>query len=454
MSSITNGRTGFLRGPDHAKDVFGLGNEALFINNPKTKFEHFVKFNITEDEEVKKFHNEAFTSKDFSYVAALAKSVQYPNIQFESEVANQYNKKRHYYRTIQYDPITIVLHDVADGKTLDFWKMYYNYYFKNGHHNKAKVGGSISNPGNSVIGTGGKLSTVSQSDFSPISDSIVTNSNEHDAYGLNLHNAQSELLSSIEIIFARGKKFEKVVLINPKISAFSHDTFSYEDTSGLMEITLTFVYETVIYDKIRSFSSIGTSLSASEPRRLKIKPPNINVKSNKSPQSSSTSVGKSLTELTASATPKIPSAAPPGPPTLGQKIAANVQKSFGPLSKKISSDLIKNVKQGVKTGNFVLSPNPADTVRQTAKNVGRNQSNIVIGTAEKSATSIATERFNEAIKPSVDKAANASALAIKNIIETGSSKVSSIIESFNDKGQDGADDDIPAPPGPPTPGIN
>src|SRR5262249_40613553 len=45
---------------------------------------------------------------------------------------NQYNRKRLSQTKIMNEPVKIVFHDVADGKTLKFWEMYYRYYFQDG----------------------------------------------------------------------------------------------------------------------------------------------------------------------------------------------------------------------------------------------------------------------------------------------------------------------------------
>ena len=37
---------------------------------------------------------------------------------------------------VMFEPIKMVFHDVADGKTLKFWDMYYRYYFADGFEAK------------------------------------------------------------------------------------------------------------------------------------------------------------------------------------------------------------------------------------------------------------------------------------------------------------------------------
>lgn len=462
MSSITAGKTGYVRGPSHAQDIFGLENDALFINNPKTKFEHFVRFNIGEGD-AKEFFDKTYPSiKEFKYVAALVKSATYPNISFKTELANQYNKKRHYYTTIEYQPITVVFHDVADGKSLKFWKMYYQYHFKNGQHNKTKVGDTADDVNRPVFGNDGKLQNMPrQSDFIEKDGMIVNDSATHDMYGLNLHNVNSNLLSSIELFFARGEKYERVVIVNPTISSFAHDTFSYEDTTGLMQITMTFEYETVIYDQLRTKPTLGSdntdgvaTLSKSTVRSLpNITTPTVNTSDSAVPSTSNVSVGGKTAAENQLENPAKISNAPSGPPTLGQQIAANVQGSFGSLGKQLSSDLINSVKTGFKTGNFKLTPNPLDTVKSVGKNVLTSQANNVVNTLGTQMAVNAIGGLASALNPIVGLASNATAFVSEGATDiangiTGSvndvansafssaaSGVSSLVDAANNIGQ-------------------
>lgn len=443
MSSITDGKTGYVRGPSHATDVFGLGNEALFINNPKTKFEHFVRFNINQRGEAGEFFKKTYPGDEFKYVAALAKSVTYPNITLRTELANQYNKKRHYHTGIDYQPVTVIFHDVADGKSLDFWKMYYQYNFKNGHPEKLKVGDNIDNgvaSSRSIFAADGKLQTMPlQSDFLTLDNrsNIIPNTSTHDTYGLNLHNVNTNLLSSIELIFSRAKQYEKVVLVNPTISSFAHDTFNYEDTTGLMTITMTFEYETVIYDQVRPMTSIDSSgaVSKSIARSLPlVKTPNINLKQSAVPTASNVSVGKKTQAALAEENPLAPpltATAPSGPPTLGQRIAANVQGSFGPLGSQLSKDLVNSVKTGLKTGNFKLTPNPLDTIKTVGTNVLNNQVGIVTGALEGQATQLAINGLASVLTPVIGLASNATAFLAEGATNIAGGIAGSVTEVAN-----------------------
>jgi hypothetical protein len=189
---------------------------------------------------------------------------------------NQYNRKRLSQSKINYEPIKMVFHDVADGKTLKFWDMYYRYYFGDGNEpgwNMAKqtqqknktfsieqfipqINPAItglpaavrdlfsSNAKNNALSPNNTLG-----DKAAIQNIVQDTLNNHN-FGFNLPQVQDvrNLIQSIDIYQVHGGRFNQVTLVNPRIAAFTHDTLAYAVGDRTMELTLAFEYEYAYYN--------------------------------------------------------------------------------------------------------------------------------------------------------------------------------------------------------------
>ena len=295
----------YLRDSRHSRYDFGQNGEYFLRNVPRQKFNYFIKIDLDTNIRVmgpdsppivRKF----FTSAEELLLIPLAKSVSLPGVNITTETLNEYNKKTIINTGIKFTPITLEFHDVVDGKTLRFWELYYETYFKNGRnislqgpptYPKQKTpksrgaidmgkdilfGGSdivkstvkseipsfmpgkdlTNNRINSII-TGEitrlhKLSGLGepiQSMF-PNGDGFYSNIKH---YGMNLDttltvNWTENLIRSISIYMVNSSAYSKVIMINPKITSFAHDTLSYESKSDLVKMTMTFEYENLLYD--------------------------------------------------------------------------------------------------------------------------------------------------------------------------------------------------------------
>jgi hypothetical protein len=172
----------------------------------------------------------------------VVKSAQLPKYTFDTAVLNQYNRKRIVQTKIKYDPIQITFHDDNSNMITNLWNNYYTYYYKDGLQtdivgpNAGSQGeGGVNFPdintrtqyNNSIAGYDdwgyiGESKNVSSGIKAPFFRAI-------NIYGFNQHN------------------FTLYRLINPMISSFSHDTYDYKETGGVMEHQMTIEYETVQY---------------------------------------------------------------------------------------------------------------------------------------------------------------------------------------------------------------
>jgi len=411
--------SGILRGPDHASKIFGLNQNTLFLNNPKTKFEHFIRFNINSNPWAQSHFSTYFVQSDYDHIAALVKSATYPSVEITTQTANQYNKKRNYYTSISYKPITVTMHDVADGKTLRFWQMYYSYYFRNGHHSTA------SNLDRAIEGTD-PVKTPTATDFISLDDDpaagIVLDSETHDTYGLNIQHAGADLLNSIELFYSRAGKYSKVVLVNPKISSFEHDEFNYEETGGLMTITLTIEYETVLYDEMPR--------DLKDTNDIRQQPGNTNL-----------TRGLKAPELPETGSPAFPSHTGsvaffneddrPANEAIASESSERKAEEQGPFSgvfDNLGNDISSAIQRGITTGDFSLKPNPIDSVKNVANNVINNVKGNAIGAISNSSGS-AVGQVAGTITAPITSAANTVASGINSAVGSVTGTIGSAVNT-------------------------
>lgn len=255
----------FLRDSRHAANAYGLNKSDLSNGTPRHKFEFFVKikFNTQLNDFVRAFLKE----NDQDIVHTMIKTVTMPSMNIDTEVLNQYNKKRISQTRIDYNPISITFHDSVEGRTLRLWEMYYEYYFRDGLANE-KINAGTDKPLSffdafvgAFTGTGGTTLTRNPSEFTNdiIKDKFVDN------YGYNLQRVgnQKYLIEAIEIYQIHGGKFSRTDIIRPRVTGFTHDTLDYEDSSGLVEMKLDFEYEGVVY------ANVNEKLSSEELERFR-----------------------------------------------------------------------------------------------------------------------------------------------------------------------------------------
>lgn len=277
FTSLTGAGFYYTKSPRHATYNFNQDAQSLYRNQPRVPFEYYVNINLNQVGTAKAFVAKFFNSADLSQIAPLVKSVEMPSMKIGTDALNQYNRKRLSQSTISYEPIKMVFHDVADGKTLKFWEMYYRYYFadgfeparnapKNVQTNSSsmsvetlisnltpKLNSNLANLPASVVSMfSGKKASATATNTSgekSVLQNIVSNQLDNHNFGYNLPQVQNErnLIESIEIFQVHGGRYNSVTIVNPKISAFTHDVLSYAVGDKTLELTFTLDYEYAFY---------------------------------------------------------------------------------------------------------------------------------------------------------------------------------------------------------------
>jgi hypothetical protein len=263
----------------HASYNFNQDSNALYRNQPRFPFEYYIDIKINRDGSSGDFFSKFYNNASWGQVQPLVKTVEMPAFKIQTDPLNQYNRKRLSQTRIDFEPVKVVFHDVADGKTLKFWEMYYRYYFQDGNEpgknepvqqtgkpgamttesflknitpsfnpNLANLPDSVKNLFSGQKFPGVNSSTTGNGSKDKL-ENIVTDVMDNHKFGFNLETVQNvrNLIGAIDIYQVHGGRFNQVTLVNPRIASFSHDTLNYATGDKTLELTFTFEYEYAYY---------------------------------------------------------------------------------------------------------------------------------------------------------------------------------------------------------------
>jgi len=221
FEDVVDGFTGtdYLKDFTHASKLMRSDAFALAPNN---KFLFHVYFTL----------NVPGVSNDNGLVGALVKSVALPSFDLATEEVVQYNRKRNVPTRINYRPVTIKFHDDASDTVRSMWHNYYKFYFSDTDYNYDPSDGNTS---------------------AYTRRNIYDNLINEDTWGVSTKNNQGgykpAFFKDITIYGMSRKNFVTYTLINPVITEWTHDTYDYEQSAGVMEHTMTLKYEAVKYGR-------------------------------------------------------------------------------------------------------------------------------------------------------------------------------------------------------------
>ena len=160
---------------------------------------------------------------DTKTISVLVKSASLPNIKFETETLNQYNRKRLVPTKVTYDPISITLHDDVANHVRNLWIDYHSY---------------MSNDPN-----------WSEANYQP---SVYVNE-QNLAYGLDGPSAASAthqpLLRSLRVYSMGNHQQSEMHFINPVITGVNFSDHDYAAGAETMQIELDIDYESILYER-------------------------------------------------------------------------------------------------------------------------------------------------------------------------------------------------------------
>ena len=182
---------------------------------PRHKFLYYVVFDINPSS-----HNAtSFTSKHSQEVALLCKTADLPKFNFETVSKNQYNRKKLLYKSMNYEPVNITLHDDNNGIVSAMWAIYYAAYIQD--------------------------RKLPLNAFEDLHYRSAGTSFDGYRYGLD-NDKRYDFFRSISIYTMSRSRFNGYTLVNPRIQSWNHGNVDYAD-GGVMESAMTIQYESVQY---------------------------------------------------------------------------------------------------------------------------------------------------------------------------------------------------------------
>ena len=225
----------YLRDYTHASKAFRTN---AYQNSPKFKFLFHVAFEINPA---------AYPAGTGVNFGLNVKTIKLPSYTFDTHQLNQYNRKRVVQTKIKYDNVEISFHDDNGNTIRNMWKAYYQYYYADSNNPRITQGSTIINDTEGKAG-GPANNYHARTLYTP---SITGDENwgyTGEPAGTVPGGNKIPFFKTIKIFGFNQHKYVCYVLVNPMITRFGHDTYSYAEGNGTMENTMTLDYETVVYD--------------------------------------------------------------------------------------------------------------------------------------------------------------------------------------------------------------
>ena len=231
-----------LRDYSHASRVF---RTAGYENTPRFKFLFHVYFNINPA--VLQSYKDLYSLSELRTLGLLVKTIALPKFKMATEVLNQYNRKRIVQKKIEYEPVTVEMHDDGGDLIRNMWYNYFSYYYKDPTQQYGSQ--PTTNGANGVNSSRAAGFDYNSRDIYAANRQVNDWGYVGEAYSDNnkSDSGKAPFFSDISIYGFDQHKFVQYVLINPLISSWEHDVYDYSEDAGIMKNTMSIQYETVKY---------------------------------------------------------------------------------------------------------------------------------------------------------------------------------------------------------------
>ena len=197
-----------------------------FKHAPKTKFLYHVTFHLSSRAK----GMVPGVDQHINEVGMLVRSADLPRYTAKVSTLNMYNRKKNVQTNIEYNPVTIIMHDDNYGITSQLLEGYYKYYYADGKYRPDSGAYGNSRGGDNVY----KGASYNSYQF-----------------GMDNEIAVVPYFEKIEIAQMARKYFNRYTLIRPILTDWSHDTVDNSMGDGIMENKITVGYDGVFYDQGR-----------------------------------------------------------------------------------------------------------------------------------------------------------------------------------------------------------
>jgi len=200
-----------IRDFQHASRTF---IDSLYRLSPKlsTLFHVFIDLNeIVQTDQISQIE-----------IGLMAKQIQLPRFNVQTKTHNSYNRKMVQQERINYDPVGITFHDDSADQVVNFWKNYYQYYYRDSDY--------LANEETYRYDSKYQQRQQQAWGYSPVKN-----------------DGNQNYIKAIRIYSLHQKRFTSYNLIRPTITSFAHGQLVAGDYAPL-EHTMQVQYEAMLYD--------------------------------------------------------------------------------------------------------------------------------------------------------------------------------------------------------------
>jgi hypothetical protein len=225
LSSVLS--EGWMRDQQHASRLYRQDN--LYDLAPKTTWIYYVSFKINPA--ITKYLDPSWYTRYVTnnVIGQLVKSADLPKYTVTTETLNQYNRKTQVQTKLEYQPISITLHDDMANSTNDLWFNYFRYTNADGTYSKPSKG-------------------ASQYSVKPAEWGNTKYDTMPNRYGFDPE-ANEPFFDNITIYLLNKQRYLSFTLVNPIIKEWRHGEVDQTQANKLLDSRMTVVYETVLYGK-------------------------------------------------------------------------------------------------------------------------------------------------------------------------------------------------------------
>jgi hypothetical protein len=221
------GNIGNMKDYAHASRLYA---DNVFALAPKAGWMYYVVFDIDPST----ITDQTWANQQrVSEVGMLVKSADLPKFAVQTEMVNQYNRKTVIQKAIQYNPVSITMHDDQSNVVHNMWLNYYRYYYADSTWG-----------GKGPTGTAGDNTPGAYQNNKYLPSNDLFNPTN---YGLNSQLVVAPFFRSITIYQLNRKLFTSFKLVNPIIQTWDHDRVDQSQGNKMTESRMALNYEAVFY---------------------------------------------------------------------------------------------------------------------------------------------------------------------------------------------------------------
>jgi len=243
-------------------DIFGLGTGKKFylrdfknayhfrpdVNPVRHKFQGYVNFIFNRESQLFRelYADPSDGSKEFrTTLSTLVRTADLPAVQFNTEVKNEYNRKKIVNLGVQYNPVGITVYDTVGNEWLQVLMRYFSYHYMDPRNKSGTPGGT------GARDIAGERSRIGGAENVNANTFMAEDTWDSNRAGYN-PNVSANFFERIDYVLYHGNRGVQYSIINPVLTKFQPGSIDYSD-SGFMDFQMEFEYESFTTHNVQNF---------------------------------------------------------------------------------------------------------------------------------------------------------------------------------------------------------